>query len=91
MTTTAFAPNTTSVFSFQATLDGALYTVTVPWNIARQGWYVNVRDQSDSLVVANPLVGSAPVPAKGINLVGGYFTTSTMYYYPASGVFVVAP
>lgn len=90
MTTTQFTPNAAQVFSFQATLDGALYTVTVPWNVYRQSWYVSVRDQSANLVVTNPLVGSPPPPENGVDLIGGYFT-STMYYYPASGVFVVAP
>ncbi len=90
MTTVAFTPNTAQVFSFQATLDSALYTVSVTWNVSRQGWYVNVRDQSANLIVTNPLVGSPPPPQNGVDLVGGYFT-STVYYYPDSGIFVVAP
>lgn len=90
MTVTAFTPNTGQVFQFQATLDGALYTVTTPWNVYRQGYYINVRDQSAALIVATPLVGSPPPPENGADLIGGYFT-STMFYYPASGTFVVTP
>lgn len=90
MTTTVFSPSTASVFQFQATFDGALYTITTPWNIYRKGFYINVRDQSATLIVATPLIGSPPPPENGVNMVAGYFT-STLYYYPSSGVFVVAP
>ena len=91
MTITAFAPTSTAVFSFQATFDGVLYNVTIPWNVYRQGWYYNIYTQANTLVVASPLVGSPPPPQPGVNLLGGYFTTSTMYFYSASQTFVVAP
>jgi len=91
VTVTAFSPNSTQVFQFQATLDGAIYTARVPWNVYRQSWYISVSDQSDKLIVYTPLVGSPPLPASSINLVGGYFTTSTLCYYPDSGTFVVTP
>jgi hypothetical protein len=91
VTITAFTPNTRTIFGFQATLDGALYNVTVPWNVSRQGWYVKIMDGSGNLTVNTALVGSPPPPQNGVNLVGGYFTTSTMFYYPASGTFVVTP
>ncbi len=96
MTTTAFAPTTRSVFGFQATLDGGLYNVAVTWNVSRggdgvSGWFFNVYDQSNNLIVASPLVGSPLPPQRGVNLVAGYFTTSAMYFYPASQTFVVAP
>lgn len=77
-------------FQFQATLDGALYNVVITWNVYRQDWYFNVYDQSNILIVTSPLVGSPPSPA-GINLVAGYFTVSTMYFYEASQTFVVTP
>lgn len=91
MTTTPFTPTTRAIFTFQATLDGVLYNVTVTWNVSRLDWYVNVYSQSNVLVVSIPLAGSPPAPQNGVNLVGGYFDISTMYYYPASGNFVVTP
>jgi hypothetical protein len=89
--TTAFSPTSTAVFSFQATLDGALYTIAVPWNVYRQNWYFTVNDQSNNLIVTSPLIGSPDPPEAGINLVAGYFVTSAMYYYPSSQTFVVTP
>ncbi len=97
MTVTTFAPTALTNFTFQATLDGALYNVVITWNIYRagdagaNGWYFNVYDQSRTLVLAIPLVGSPPVPEPGINLVGGFFTTSTVYFYPVSQTFIVSP
>lgn len=90
-TTTAFSPTATTVFTFQATFDGALYNVSVPWNLSRQGWYVKVTDQSNQTVVYNPRVGSPDPPEAGVNLVGGYFTASALYYYPSSQTFAVTP
>lgn len=91
MTTTTFAPTATSVFTFQATLDKVLHTIIIPWNVFRRNWYFQVYDQSDTLIVSAPLVGSLLPPALGVNLVGGYFDTSTVYYYPSSQIFVVLP
>ena len=88
---TQFSPTANAVFGFQATLDGTIYSVTVPWNVSRQDWYILIKNASGTVVVSNPRVGSPDPPEFGVNLVGGYFTTSTMYYYPSSGVFVVAP
>lgn len=76
-------------FQFQATLDGAAYTVTVVWNITGQRSYINVTDSSGNLVVSTPLIGSPA--AYNINLVGGYFTTSTMVFRAATAQFEVAP
>lgn len=61
-----FTPSNVSVPQFQATLDGALYNVTVTWNLAGQRYYVNIYDQSGTLVVALPQIGS-PV---GVALAG---------------------
>jgi hypothetical protein len=91
-----FAPTTVAVPTFQATLDSALYSCTATWNIYRAGsfslgWYLNIFGQNNTLVLTVPLVGSPPPPAPGVNLVGGFFTTSTMYYYPVTKTIVVAP
>ncbi len=91
MTTTTFSPTASAVFAFQATFDGVLYSVTVPWNVSRQDWYVQVRGAQGGLVANVPRVGSPPPPQNGVNLVGGYFLTTAMYYYPDSGTFVVVP
>lgn len=90
MTTVAFQQSTTSVFSFQAQLDGQAYTVACPWNLSRQDYYVAVYDSQNNLIVTQPRVGS-PDTGLGVNLVGGYFTASTLYYYPSSQTFVVLP
>ena len=90
-TVTTFAPTTLKIFSFQATFDGAQYDVLIPWNVSRQGWYYNILDQANNLVVASALVGSPPTPQRGVNLVGGYFKTSSLYYYAASQQFIVMP
>ena len=75
-------------FQFQAVLDGATYNVIVTWNIARQGWYLSVVDQSGNLIGSRALVGSPPTYP--ISLVAGYFV-STLVYYPNVQQFVVSP
>lgn len=94
MTTTSFTPTALTLFQFQATLDGALYNVITTWNIYRagiqdSGWYINVYDQSNNRIVTTPLIGSpAEIP---INLVAGYFKTSSLVFYEATQTFVVTP
>lgn len=84
MTTTAFAPSAFQLFSFRTTLDGRLYSVGTTWNVYRQGWYINVYDQTNALVVARPLVAE-------INLVFGYFQTSTLIFHDITQAFEVLP
>jgi hypothetical protein len=55
-----FTPSTNSVFSFQPSLNGTLYNVTVTWNIFGQRFYVNVYDLSNNLILARALVSSGP-------------------------------
>lgn len=45
-------------FQFSPTLDGATYNVVIMWNIARQGYYVNVYALDGTLIVSLPLIGS---------------------------------
>lgn len=89
--TTTFTPNAFSLFSFQATLDGTLYNVITTWNVYRQDWYVNIYDQSNTLIVARPLVGSPPPSTPGVNLAAPWFTASSMYFYEQAQTFVVTP
>lgn len=84
-----FAPTALAPFQFTATLDGAAYTVVVTWNVFAQRWYVNVYDQSQDLIVALPMIGSPP--SDNINLVGGYFRTSTLVFRQATQQFEVSP
>lgn len=53
-----FQPTPRSPFSFQATLDGVVYTVIVTWNTFAQRWYVNVYDQNQILIVCTALVST---------------------------------
>lgn len=97
-TVTQFAPNANIPFQFQATLSGPTpnvtatgptYNVTVLWNTAGQRWYVFIADQNGNLVLNKPLIGS---PSNfSINLVGGYFTGSSLVYLEQTNQFVVTP
>lgn len=87
-------------FEFQATLDGQLVVVRVPWNVYRQDWYVVVSDTAGNPIVSVPRVGS-PVIGENpqyldadcidLNLVAGYFTTSTLVWRPSTGQFEINP
>lgn len=48
-------------FSFQATLDGATYNVSVPFNIFSQRWYVLLADQFGNIIFNLPLIESPPL------------------------------
>jgi hypothetical protein len=93
-----FVPSIAAPFQFQPTLDGQLYSVLVPWNLYSQRYYVEVSDLSGNLICAIPQVGS-PVPGQNpfltgnvdLNLVAGYFTTSTLVWRPANQQFEVSP
>lgn len=55
-----FVPSTTGPFSFQATLDGTPYNVTITQNVYGQRYYVNVYDISNNLVVSRGMNSSTP-------------------------------
>jgi hypothetical protein len=76
-------------FQFTVTLDGSSYSVNVSWNITGQRPYVNVYNGSNALVVTTPLIGSPD--GYDINLVGGYFKTSTMVFRNSTQQFEVSP
>lgn len=84
-----FTPSTTSTFQFQAMLDGSIYTVLLTWNVFGQRFYVNVYSLAGVLIVAIPLIGS-PV-GYDINMVAGYFTTSSLVYRADNGQFEISP
>ncbi len=76
-------------FSWQQTLDGNLYTISVPWNLYGQRYYVLVQDQSGNVVVNLPRIGS-PL-TYDINLLAGYFVTSTLVWRENNDQFEVGP
>jgi len=90
MTTyTAFTPTAQAAWQFQPTLDGNTYTVIATWNIYRQDYYISIYDLSGNMIVMLPLIGSPP--DSDINLVAGYFTTSTLVFRVSTQQFEVTP
>ena len=88
-TQTAFTPTAAGAFQFNATLDGGAYVCTVTWNVYAQRWYLNIYSITGTLIVARALIASNP--AFPINLVFGYFTTSTMVFDDSTQIFTVSP
>jgi hypothetical protein len=88
-TLTQFAPSVSQNFTFQPTLDGNVYNAVVTWALFGQRWLLNIYDLSGNLVMARPL-RSSPTDSD-INLVNGYFTTSTLIYREGTKNFEVTP
>jgi hypothetical protein len=88
-TLTQFAPTINQNFSFQPTLDGQQYNVVVTWNLFGMRWVINVYTLQNVLILQKPLTGSPP--DYDINLIEGYFITSTLVYRVASNNFEVSP
>ena len=84
-----FAPSPNSLFTFQATLDGQQYTVIVSWNLWGARWYVNIFTVGGAWIVTIPQIAS-PLDYD-INLVAGYFTTSTLVWRVDNGQFEINP
>jgi hypothetical protein len=83
-----FSPSQSSVFQFQPTLDGQAYTVSVPWGLFGERYYVDVRTLQGQPVFLLPLIGSPP--DFDISLTAGYFT-STLIYRAGTNQFEVNP
>lgn len=89
MTQTVFTPTNAGAFQFNATLDGDNYVCVVTWNVWAQRWYLNIYTTTGVLIVARALIASvADFP---INLVFGYFLTSTLVFLDQQQTFVVVP
>ena len=88
-TLTQFAPTTNQNFAFQPTLDGQQYSVIVTWSLFGQRWILNVFTLQGVLVLQKPLRGS-PLNYD-INLIEGYFTTSSLIYRVASNNIEISP
>jgi hypothetical protein len=54
-----FQPRVGVVFSFQATLDGQQYILSVPWGVAGQRWFLKCTTLSGVVIFLLPLIGSA--------------------------------
>jgi hypothetical protein len=88
-TLTQFAPAANQNFSFQPLLDGQQYNVIVTWSLFGRRWIINVYTLQGVLVLQKPMTGS-PLDY-GINLIEGYFTTSSLVYRAASNNLEVSP
>lgn len=86
---TQFAPTNAAPFQFNATLDGDVYACYVTWNLWAQRWYLNIYDTTGNLIVARALIASPP--GYPINLVFGYFTSSTLVFWDGTQAFQVVP
>lgn len=77
------------IFQFQPTFDGAIYTVTVTWNVFGQRFYIEITSLSGTLLLATPLIGS-PL-GYDIDLTNGYFLPARLVYRAPSRQFEVLP
>ena len=89
MTTYNFQPSSVAPYTFNPTLDGAVYSASVTWNLFGQRWYLNINQTNGPLIVSKPLISSEL--ASPINLVAGYFTTSVLYFFGPSQTIEVLP
>ena len=88
MTAFNFTPTATAPYQFQPTLDGALYTARILWNIFGQRWYLNLFANNGNRVLTIPVVASPrDYP---ISLTKGYFN-STLVFYEDANTFEVLP
>ena len=82
-----FTPTVDVNFSFQPTLDGQEYNVVVTWAYFGRRWIINVYDLANNLIVAKPMTGSPD--NYNINLIAGYFSTTTLVFRASSSSFEV--
>lgn len=88
-TLTQFVPAANTNFSWQPTLDGQQYTAVVSWSLFGQRWILNIYTLQGNLLLQKPLRGS-PVNYD-INLIAGYFDTSTLIYRVGTNNFECTP
>lgn len=79
MTTTyiAFTGSPTLPFSTSITLDGATYTLATQWNLFGQRYYVKLTDETGTVVLFHPMIGS-PL-GTNISITDGFFTTQLVW------------
>ncbi len=84
-----FQPSPTAPFQFNATLDGNTYNVIIPWNAYGLRYYINIYDTSNNIIMTKPLIASPD--NYNINLLFGYFTSSTLVFRDSSQNFEITP
>lgn len=90
MTTfTFFNPQNNQNFTFSPVLDGITYLGVCTFNIYAQRYYLSIYDTSRNLILYTPIIGSPD--KKDINMIFGFFNTSTLIYRVSSGNFEVTP
>lgn len=89
MTTYPFTGDELRAINFTPTLDGAVYSADITWNVAGQRWYITITGSNGVRYMTKPLIGS--VTTMPINLLYGIFTTSTMVWIESDGLIVVVP
>lgn len=86
----SFAPSQQGPQQFTVILDGQSHTCAVPWSLHGRRWYISLTNDQTGL----PVVYRAAVPssqAQPLNLIGGYFETSAMFYDYPNSQFVATP
>ncbi len=78
-----FIPPANSQFTFNVTLDGATYTLSVSWNTLSQDWFLNCLDLSQNHIFTFKM--NASPDGYDINLIFGYFITSTLVFRGSTG------
>lgn len=84
-----FTPTITQNFTFTPTLDGNQYACEITWGLFGQRWILNVYTLQNVLIVTKPFVGSPD--DYSINLVQGYFTTSSLVFRQSTNNIEVSP
>lgn len=84
-----FNPSPNANFQFNATLDEANYIVICTWNVYGARYYLSVYNNNGTIIVINPIIASPD--DFDINLVFGYFQTSTLVYRQSSNNFEISP
>jgi len=86
---TQFTPVVNRNFSFNPTLDREQYNAVITWSLFGLRWILNVYNLQNQLILQKPLRASPE--DYDINLVEGYFATSTLVYRESTNNFEVSP
>lgn len=84
-----FTPTPTQAFQFTVTLDGEQYNLITTWSLYGRRWYFNLYTLQGVLFLSAALVGSPD--DYDINLISGFFTTSTLIFRASTAQFEVNP
>ena len=84
-----FTQPPTEPFSFNATLDGSVYVVSVPFNIWSRRYFVTITNGNGDLVLNIARIGSPR--GADISITAGYFTTMLVWRDPDQQFEVLEP